>query len=69
MKVRIVVEMSAADVRTLQRVGRLTGGISPHAALKEETEAVLHAHVQDMEGEAEIAKPPDPRVRVAKGTR
>jgi hypothetical protein len=42
-------------VKKLQRSGRLTAGISAHDALKQELEAVLNTHVQDMEGEAELA--------------
>jgi hypothetical protein len=54
MKVRVVVEMSADDVRKLQKSGRLSAGLSAHEALKQEIEALVHAHVQDMEGEAEV---------------
>lgn len=55
MKVRLVVSFDAKDVRLLQRAGRLSKG-SAHAALKEELEAVLAAHIEDLGGDVDLAR-------------
>jgi len=53
MKVRIIVEIDTKAVKVLQKAGRLSREMSARAALREEIEAVVSAHVEDLEGEAE----------------
>lgn len=56
MKVRITVEIDALAVKALQRCGRLSKGMTARQALQEEIEAVVHAHVEELEGEAEVER-------------
>lgn len=56
MKVQVTAEIDINDVRVLQARGRLSAGMSARQAFAEEIEAVIQAHIETLESEAELQK-------------